>query len=153
MNKPDAIVAKKIRAGDRAALARAITLVESKKPAHRAEAQELLRVLLPFTGKAIRVGITGAPGVGKRRRQDLALRAGQLEYANTQSMTTLTIGISTRSDHQPEYPALRKIRIVAQSRNAITNTATKRGRSWINASPVGDGFMAASYSNVDAMSA
>jgi LAO/AO transport system kinase len=65
MNKPDAIVAKKIRAGDRAALARAITLVESKKPAHRAEAQELLRALLPFTGKAIRVGITGAPGVGK----------------------------------------------------------------------------------------
>jgi len=65
MNKPDASVAKKIRAGDRAALARAITLVESKKPAHRAEAQELLRALLPFTGKAIRVGITGAPGVGK----------------------------------------------------------------------------------------
>src|ERR1700687_4576657 len=54
MNKPDVIVAKKIRAGDRAALARAITLVESKKPAHRAEAQELLRVLLPFTGRAIR---------------------------------------------------------------------------------------------------
>src|SRR6202163_4571907 len=65
MNKPDAIVAKKIRAGDRAALARAITLVESKNPAHRAEPQELLRVLLPSTGKAIRVGITGAPGVGK----------------------------------------------------------------------------------------
>jgi LAO/AO transport system kinase len=65
MNKTDAMLAKKIRAGDRAALARAITLVESKKSDHRAEAQELLRALLPFTGKAIRVGITGAPGVGK----------------------------------------------------------------------------------------
>ena len=65
MNKPDATIAKKIRAGDRAALARAITLLESKKPEHRAEAQELLRALLPHTGNAIRVGITGAPGVGK----------------------------------------------------------------------------------------
>jgi LAO/AO transport system kinase len=65
MNKTDAMLAKKIRAGDRAALARAITLVESKKHEHRAEAQELLRALLPFTGKAVRVGITGAPGVGK----------------------------------------------------------------------------------------
>ena len=65
MNKTDATLAKKIRAGDRAALARAITLVESRKPEHRAEAQELLRVLLPFTGKAVRVGITGSPGVGK----------------------------------------------------------------------------------------
>jgi LAO/AO transport system kinase len=65
MNKPDATIDKKIRAGDRAALARAITLVESKKPEHRTAAQELLRALLPFTGKAIRVGITGAPGVGK----------------------------------------------------------------------------------------
>jgi LAO/AO transport system kinase len=65
MNKPDAAIAKKIRAGDRAALARAITLVESKKPEHRAQAQELLRTLLPDTGKAVRVGITGAPGVGK----------------------------------------------------------------------------------------
>jgi LAO/AO transport system kinase len=55
----------RLRGGDRAALARAITLVESKKPEHRARAQELLKRLLPATGKAVRVGITGAPGVGK----------------------------------------------------------------------------------------
>jgi len=67
MNKPlkPADLAKALRAGDRAALARAITLVESKKPAHRAEAQELLKLVLPATGKAARIGITGAPGVGK----------------------------------------------------------------------------------------
>jgi LAO/AO transport system kinase len=58
-------LAKSLRAGDRAALARAITLVESKKPEHRAEAQELLKFVLPATGKASRIGITGAPGVGK----------------------------------------------------------------------------------------
>ena len=54
-----------VRAGHRATLARAITLVESRKPAHRALAAELLQALLPHTGHAIRVGITGVPGVGK----------------------------------------------------------------------------------------
>jgi LAO/AO transport system kinase len=54
-----------ILAGDRAALARAITLAESRRPDHRAQAQALLQDLLPHTGRAIRVGITGVPGVGK----------------------------------------------------------------------------------------
>lgn len=58
-------LAKRIRAHDRAALARAITLVESTKREHRARAQALLQELLPDTGKAHRVGITGVPGVGK----------------------------------------------------------------------------------------
>jgi LAO/AO transport system kinase len=54
-----------VRAGDRAMLARAITLVESSKPEHAALAQDLLQVLLPATGNAHRIGITGVPGVGK----------------------------------------------------------------------------------------
>jgi LAO/AO transport system kinase len=62
---PDRDVERLLRKGDRAALARAITLVESKKPAHREEAQKLLKALLLATGKAVRVGITGVPGVGK----------------------------------------------------------------------------------------
>jgi LAO/AO transport system kinase len=63
--KDPTLLAEQVRKGDRAALARAITLVESKKPEHRARAQELLRKLFPATGKAVRVGITGVPGVGK----------------------------------------------------------------------------------------
>ncbi|EEE44801.2 LAO/AO transport system ATPase [Roseibium alexandrii DFL-11] len=51
--------------GNRAALARAITLVESKKPEHRKIARELVQEVLPQTGKALRVGITGVPGAGK----------------------------------------------------------------------------------------
>lgn len=51
--------------GDRAALARAITLVESAAPQHRESAQALLAQLLPYTGKSIRIGITGLPGAGK----------------------------------------------------------------------------------------
>jgi GTPase len=54
-----------VRAGDRAMLARAITLIESSKPEHAALAQELLQALLPFTGRALRLGVTGVPGVGK----------------------------------------------------------------------------------------
>jgi len=54
-----------VLAGDRAAIARAITLVESRRPDHRAEAQRLLATLLPHTGGARRIGISGVPGVGK----------------------------------------------------------------------------------------
>ncbi len=54
-----------VRAGRRAVLARAITLVESRKPEHQGLAEELVQALLPSTGKATRVGITGVPGVGK----------------------------------------------------------------------------------------
>jgi len=60
-----ATLARRVRGGDRATLARAITLIESKRADHRKAAQQLVQELLPSTGKAIRVGITGAPGVGK----------------------------------------------------------------------------------------
>src|SRR5262249_19166969 len=57
--------AAELRAGSRRALAKAITLVESTRADHREEAQQLLGVLLPHTGTAARIGITGVPGVGK----------------------------------------------------------------------------------------
>jgi len=58
-------LARGIRAGDRAALSRAITLIESKRADHRRGAAALMQALVGATGKAVRVGITGAPGVGK----------------------------------------------------------------------------------------
>ncbi len=60
----DALAAA-VRADKRADLARAITLVESTRPDHRAAAQELLLRLTPHAGNSFRVGITGVPGVGK----------------------------------------------------------------------------------------
>ena len=54
-----------VLAGERAVVARAITLIESSKPEHRQLADSLLQRLLPATGKARRIGITGLPGVGK----------------------------------------------------------------------------------------
>jgi LAO/AO transport system kinase len=66
MTGPDiAALARRVRAGDRATLARAITLIESKRADHRGKAHQLVQELLPHTGNAVRVGITGAPGVGK----------------------------------------------------------------------------------------
>ncbi|MGA8329019.1 MAG: methylmalonyl Co-A mutase-associated GTPase MeaB [Mycobacterium sp.] len=58
-------IAAAVRGGDRAALARAITLVESTRADHRDQAQQLLLTLMPAAGDALHVGITGVPGVGK----------------------------------------------------------------------------------------
>src|SRR6476661_7069749 len=58
-------LAQEVIAGDRRALARAITLAESTRPDHRAEAETLLAEVLPRSGGAVRVGISGAPGSGK----------------------------------------------------------------------------------------
>jgi len=60
----DSLVAG-IRSRNRALLGRALTLVESNRPDHRRRAQELLTAVLPLTGGAHRIGITGVPGVGK----------------------------------------------------------------------------------------
>ena len=58
-------LAEAIRSGDRTALARAITLLESTRADHRKLAQQLLMELMPTAGSAMHIGITGVPGVGK----------------------------------------------------------------------------------------
>jgi LAO/AO transport system kinase len=54
-----------VLAGERASVARAITLVESRRSEHQSAARQMVQALLPRTGQAVRVGITGVPGVGK----------------------------------------------------------------------------------------
>ena len=61
---PEAL-ANGVLEGKRRALARAITLIESTRDDHRAAANALLQRLTPYAGKSIRLGISGAPGVGK----------------------------------------------------------------------------------------
>src|SRR3954452_4837581 len=65
------LMTKELRAGSRAALARAITLIESRRGDHQASARDLVQNLLPDTGKAVRVGITGSPGFGKSTTIDM----------------------------------------------------------------------------------
>lgn len=61
----DASLVEGLLAGERRALAKAITLVESTRPDHRQRAQKLLDAILPHTGRSLRLGISGVPGVGK----------------------------------------------------------------------------------------
>jgi LAO/AO transport system kinase len=93
MPSPDlSTLARSIRAGDRAVLARAITLIESKRADHREAAHRLVQDLLPATGKAIRVGITGAPGVGKSTAIDTL---GLDLTANGHKVAVLTVDPSS----------------------------------------------------------
>jgi LAO/AO transport system kinase len=69
LSRPDGVsgaaLLRALRRGDRRALARAITLIESSRPDHRDQAERLIEALLPETGKAVRIGISGPPGAGK----------------------------------------------------------------------------------------
>ena len=65
MSDTDHSLAERLIAGDRAALARAITRVESTRADHQVEARALLTAVMEHTGKAWRIGLTGVPGVGK----------------------------------------------------------------------------------------
>ena len=58
-------LAKNIMNGERRALSKAITLIESTRNDHRRQGDELLSILMPETGRSLRIGVTGAPGVGK----------------------------------------------------------------------------------------
>jgi LAO/AO transport system kinase len=62
---PAGDLAEGLLSGNRRTLARAITLIESTRPDHRRRAEALLAAVLPETGKSVRLGISGVPGVGK----------------------------------------------------------------------------------------
>ncbi|MGH6671978.1 MAG: methylmalonyl Co-A mutase-associated GTPase MeaB [Xanthobacteraceae bacterium] len=86
-------LAKSVIAGDRAVLSQAITLVESKRADHRRSAAALTQALLPATGKAVRVGITGAPGVGKSTLIDAL---GTMLTRQGRRVAVLTVDPSSR---------------------------------------------------------
>src|ERR1700739_3279521 len=103
---PDvAHLAQAIHAGDRTMLSRAITLVESKRADHRRAAAALTQALLPATGKAVRVGITGAPGVGKATLIDalgsLLTRGGRKVAVLAVDPSSRRTGGSNPCDHTP----------------------------------------------------
>jgi LAO/AO transport system kinase len=87
-----AALARGIRAGRRAVVARAITLIESARADHQKAARLLVQDLLSSTGKAIRVGITGAPGVGKSTTIDAL---GSLLTARGHNVAVLAVDPSS----------------------------------------------------------
>src|SRR6201995_3198133 len=86
-------LARDIRAGERNVLSRAITLIESKRADHRRAAAGLTQMLLGATGKAVRVGITGAPGVGKSTMIDAL---GSLLTSQGRKVAVLAVDPSSR---------------------------------------------------------
>lgn len=81
-----------LQSGNRAALARAITLVESRAQQHQTAAAELLALCLPESGRSLRIGITGVPGVGKSTFIDTF---GSLLTANGHKVAVLAIDPSS----------------------------------------------------------
>jgi LAO/AO transport system kinase len=86
-------LARGIRTGDRSVLSRAITLIESKRADHRRSAAALTQALLGATGNAVRVGITGAPGVGKSTTIDAL---GSMLTAQVRKVAVLAVDPSSR---------------------------------------------------------
>ena len=86
-------IARGVRAGERTVLSRAITLIESKRADHRRSAATLMQALLKETGQAVRVGITGAPGVGKSTLIDAL---GSMLSAQDYKIAVLAVDPSSR---------------------------------------------------------
>lgn len=92
MNFSTEILINGIKSGDKRMLGKAITLVESKKQDHRQQAEELLRELMPYTGKSIRIGITGVPGAGK---STFIENFGKLAIENGKKVAVLAVDPSS----------------------------------------------------------
>lgn len=85
-------LAKGIERNDKRLLGKAISLIESKKPEHRAEAEKLLELILPKTGNSVRIGITGVPGAGK---STFIESFGKLAIENGKKVAVLAIDPSS----------------------------------------------------------
>jgi LAO/AO transport system kinase len=117
-------MARRVRAGDRAVLARAITLIESKKAEHRQTAQELLQLILPDTGRAHRVGITGVPGVGKSTLID---QLGSNLTANGHRLAVLAVDPSSVRSGGSILADKTRMRRLASDENAFIRPSPTAG--------------------------
>jgi len=113
-----------ITAGDRALLARAITLVESTNPDHGRLAQRVLQELLPKTGKAIRLGITGVPGVGKSTTID---QFGMNLIAEGHQVAVLAIDPTSKRSGGSILGDKTRMSALSQERNAFIRPSPSSG--------------------------
>ncbi len=113
-----------IAGGDRALLARAITLVESSNPEHSQVARQVLQRLLPRTGKAIRLGITGVPGVGKSTTID---QLGMNLIAEGKSVAVLAIDPTSKRTGGSILGDKTRMNALALERNAFIRPSPSSG--------------------------
>ena len=111
--------------GERAALGQAITLIESNIPKHRQQAEELLSLCLPHTGNSLRIGITGAPGVGK---SSFIESLGQfLIRKHERRIAVLAIDPSSHSNKGSILGDKTRMDILARHQNAFVRPSPSAG--------------------------
>ncbi|WP_261510319.1 methylmalonyl Co-A mutase-associated GTPase MeaB [Chryseobacterium paludis] len=113
-----------IRSGNKRLIAKAITLVESKKAEHRLQAEELLKAIMPFTGNSIRVGITGVPGAGK---STFIENFGRLAIANNKKVAVLAIDPSSAINKGSILGDKTRMEELAKEENAFIRPSPSSG--------------------------
>ncbi|EJL73652.1 methylmalonyl Co-A mutase-associated GTPase MeaB [Chryseobacterium populi] len=113
-----------IRSGNKRLIAKAITLVESKKAEHRQQAEELLKEIMPFTGKSIRVGVTGVPGAGK---STFIENFGRLAIANGKKVAVLAIDPSSAINKGSILGDKTRMEELAREENAFIRPSPSSG--------------------------
>jgi len=113
-----------IRSGNKRLIAKAITLVESKKEEHRRQAEELLKELMPFTGNSVRVGVTGVPGAGK---STFIENFGRLAIANGKKVAVLAIDPSSAINKGSILGDKTRMEELAKEENAFIRPSPSSG--------------------------
>ncbi|MEA1851227.1 methylmalonyl Co-A mutase-associated GTPase MeaB [Chryseobacterium sp. MHB01] len=113
-----------IQSGNKRLIAKAITLVESKKAEHRQQAEELLKEVMPFTGNSIRVGVTGVPGAGK---STFIENFGRLAIANGKKVAVLAIDPSSAINKGSILGDKTRMEELAKEENAFIRPSPSSG--------------------------
>lgn len=113
-----------IQSGNKRLIGKAITLVESTKPEHRIQAEELLEKILPFTGKSIRIGITGVPGAGK---STFIENFGRLAIAKGKKVAVLAIDPSSAINKGSILGDKTRMEELAKEENAFIRPSPSSG--------------------------
>jgi len=113
-----------IRLGNKRLIAKAITLVESKKSEHRLQAEELLKKIMPLTGKSIRIGITGVPGAGK---STFIENFGRLAISNGKKVAVLAIDPSSAINKGSILGDKTRMEELAKEENAFIRPSPSSG--------------------------
>ena len=113
-----------IQSGNKRLIGKAITLVESTKPEHRIQAEELLKKILPFTGKSIWIGITGDPGAGK---STFIENFGRLAIAKGKKVAVLAIDPSSAINKGSILGDKTRMEELAKEENAFIRPSPSSG--------------------------
>ena len=117
-------LAQQIIKGDRTALGKGITLLESTLPEHEIKAQELLKLCFPYSGKSIRVGITGVPGVGK---STFIESFGKLVTSNGKKVAVLAIDPTSQQTQGSILGDKSRMHELAVNKNAFIRPSPNSG--------------------------